>query len=161
MTDTENRKVTFVTALLPVSFLLLVIMYGFILRPYAFDQEAFPLEIVFLSGSIFVITQLRIMGFSWNEIQRSIIDKLNKAMPTLFILLAIGLIIGSWIVSGTIPMLVYYGIKMINADYIYVLAFIVPVIFSTVTGTSWGSIGTIGVVIMGKHLRPRNWRSSG
>lgn len=149
MTDTENRKVTFVTALLPVSFLLLVIMYGFILRPYAFDQEAFPLEIVFLSGSIFVITQLRIMGFSWNEIQRSIIDKLNKAMPTLFILLAIGLIIGSWIVSGTIPMLVYYGIKMINADYIYVLAFIVPVIFSTVTGTSWGSIGTIGVVIMG------------
>ena len=149
MVDTENKKVTFMQALLPVSFLFLVIIYGFILRPYFFNQEPFPLEIVFLSGSIFAITQLRIMGFGWDEIQKSIINKLNKAMPTLFILLAIGLIIGSWIVSGTIPMLVYYGIKMINADYIYVLAFVVPVIFSTVTGTSWGSIGTIGVVIMG------------
>lgn len=89
------------------------------------------------------------MGYGWDTIQKSIIEKLDKAMPTLFILLAIGLIIGSWIVSGTIPMLVYYGIKIINADYIYVLAFIVPVVFSTVTGTSWGSIGTIGVVIMG------------
>lgn len=149
MVDTENKKITFIQALLPVSFLFLIIIYGFILRPYFFDQEPFPLEIVFLSGSIFTITQLRIMGFGWNEIQKSIIDKLNKAMPTLFILLAIGLIIGSWIISGTIPMLVYYGINMINADYIYVLAFIVPVVFSTVTGTSWGSIGTIGVVIMG------------
>jgi len=73
------------------------------------------------------------MKFSWNEIQQSIVEKLSMAMPTLFILLAIGLIIGSWIVCGTIPMLVYYGINMINADYIYVLAFIVPVIFSTVT----------------------------
>ncbi len=147
--DTESKKATFLQALLPVSFLFVMIIYGFILRPYLFDQEPFPLEIVFLSGAIFAITQLRIMGYEWNAIQKSIIEKLNKAMPTLFILLAIGLIIGSWIVSGTIPMLVYYGIKIINADYIYVLAFIVPVVFSTVTGTSWGSIGTIGVVIMG------------
>ncbi len=149
MIDSESKKVTFLQALLPVSFLFVMIIYGFILRPYLFDQEPFPLEIVFLSGAIFAITQLRIMGYGWDEIQKSIIEKLDKAMPTLFILLAIGLIIGSWIVSGTIPMLVYYGIKIINADYIYVLAFIVPVVFSTVTGTSWGSIGTIGVVIMG------------
>lgn len=149
MVDTESKKVTFIHALLPVIFLFVMIIYGFILRPYLFDQEPFPLEIVFLSGAIFAITQLRIMGYGWDTIQKSIIEKLDKAMPTLFILLAIGLIIGSWIVSGTIPMLVYYGIKIINADYIYVLAFIVPVVFSTVTGTSWGSIGTIGVVIMG------------
>lgn len=149
MGDTEGKKITFIHALLPVSFLFSVIIYGFILRPYVFEQESLPLEIVFLSGSIFAISQLMIMGYSWEEIQESIIAKLNKAMPTLFILLAIGLIIGSWIVSGTIPMLVYYGIKIINADYIYVLAFLVPVVFSTVTGTSWGSIGTIGVVIMG------------
>lgn len=149
MIDTESKKVTFLQALLPVSFLFVMIIYGFILRPYLFEQEPFPLEIVFLSGAIFAITQLRIMGYGWEVIQKSIIKKLDKAMPTLFILLAIGLIIGSWIVSGTIPMLVYYGIKIINADYIYVLAFIVPVVFSTVTGTSWGSIGTIGVVIMG------------
>jgi len=149
MTKPKEKKANFLQALLPVVFLFIVIIYGLVLRPVFFHQEALPLEIVFLTASIFAITQLRILGYKWEEIQESIINKLKKALPTLFILFAIGLIIGSWIVSGTIPMLVYYGIKIINTDYIYVLAFFVPIIFSTVTGTSWGSIGTIGVVIMG------------
>jgi Na+:H+ antiporter, NhaC family len=149
MSKPNEKKVTFLQSLLPVAFLFAVIIYGLVVRPVFLHQEALPLEVVFLSTSIFAITQLRILGFAWEEIQESIINKLKKALPTLFILFAIGLIIGSWIISGTIPMLVYYGIKIINTDYIYVLAFFVPIIFSTVTGTSWGSIGTIGVVIMG------------
>ena len=149
MLKPEERKVTFWQALLPVLFLFVLIIYGLVLRPEFLHQQPLPLEIIFLAGSIFAISQLRLMGFVWEEIQKSIVAKLSKALPALFILFAIGLIIGSWIVSGTIPMLVYYGIKIINTDYIYVLAFFVPVIFSTFTGTSWGSIGTIGVVIMG------------
>jgi NhaC family Na+:H+ antiporter len=70
-------------------------------------------------------------------------------MPAILVLLSIGLVIGSWIACGTIPMLVYYGIKLIHPDFIYVIAFIVPVIFSTLTGTSWGSVGTVGVVLIG------------
>ena len=46
-------------------------------------------------------------------------------------------------------MLIYYGIRLINPDYIYILAFIIPIIFSTLTGSSWGSIGTIGVGVIG------------
>ena len=46
-------------------------------------------------------------------------------------------------------MLIYYGISFINPAYIYLLAFLIPIVFSTLTGTSWGSIGTIGVVIIG------------
>ncbi|MCG6189274.1 Na+/H+ antiporter NhaC [Maribellus maritimus] len=152
MNKIREQKITFFQSLLPVAFLFLLIIYGLILRPVFLKQEALPLEIVFLSASIFAVTQLRFLGFAWEEIQTSIIQKLTKALPTLFILFAIGLIIGSWIVCGTIPMLVYYGIKIINIRYIYVLAFLVPVIFSTVTGTSWGSIGTIGVVVMGIAL---------
>ena len=52
-------------------------------------------------------------------------------------------------ICGTIPMLVYYGLKIIDPTYLYVIAFIAPVIFSTLTGTSYGSAGTIGVVIIG------------
>lgn len=89
------------------------------------------------------------MGFKWEEIQDSVIEKLTKGFPAILILFAIGIIIGSWIVSGTIPMLVYYGIQLIHPNYIYLLAFIIPIIFSTLTGTSWGSVGTIGAVIIG------------
>src|SRR5699024_4685466 len=65
------------------------------------------------------------------------------------ILFSIGVIIGAWVFSGTIPMLIYYGVDLINPNYIYLIAFIVPSIFSILTGTSWGSAGTIGVVLMG------------
>lgn len=149
MSVSKDKKATFLQSLLPVVFLFVIIIYGLVLKPIFFKQEAIPLEIIFLTASIFAITQLRILGYVWEDIQVSIINKLTKALPTLFILFAIGLIIGSWIICGSIPMLVYYGIEIINTDYIYALAFLVPIIFSTVTGTSWGSIGTIGVVIMG------------
>lgn len=65
------------------------------------------------------------------------------------ILFCIGLVIASWIVCGTIPMLAYWGLKIIDPAYLYILAFLAPIVFSTLTGTSWGSVGTIGVVIIG------------
>ncbi|HSG90558.1 MAG TPA: Na+/H+ antiporter NhaC family protein, partial [Pseudomonadales bacterium] len=70
-------------------------------------------------------------------------------MPAIFILFAIGLMVGAWMVSGTIPMLVDWGVRLIDPAWLYALAFVVPAIFSTLTGTSWGSAGTIGVVIIG------------
>jgi len=143
------QEVTFTQALLPVLFLSVLIVYGLILRPQFFDQPAFPLEIIFILAAAFTIGELFVLGYRWEAIQQTIVEKLAKALPAFFILFAIGVIISSWIVSGTIPMLVYYGVQIINPTFLYLLAFLVPVIFSTLTGTSWGSAGTIGVVIVG------------
>ncbi|WP_396591948.1 Na+/H+ antiporter NhaC [Allomuricauda sp. R78024] len=134
---------------LPILFLLGMIVYGLVLRPYFFNQSVIPLEIIFLSSSFFAVTHLIYLGFSWDIILANAVKKLTKGLPTILILFAIGIVIGSWIVSGTIPMFVYYGIKLVNPDYIYVLAFIIPIFFSMFTGTSYGSVGTIGVVILG------------
>jgi NhaC family Na+:H+ antiporter len=143
------KKATFLQALFPIVGLIVILVYGLIVRPMVQGLEAFPLEIVFLSAAVVAISQLAYLGYSWQEIQDSIIQKLAKALPTILILFAIGMIIGSWIAAGTIPMLVYYGIKIIHPDYIYVIAFLVAAIFSTFTGTSWGSAGTIGLVLIG------------
>ena len=145
----KTKKISFLLALLPILFLSLLLIYGLILRPLLFSQPAFPLEIVFILSAVFAITELFLIGYGWREIQQAIVGKLAKAIPAFFILFTIGLIISSWMVSGTIPMLVYYGIKIINPDYLYFLAFLIPVVFSSLTGTSWGSVGTIGVVIIG------------
>ena len=147
--ENEPKEVKFVHALLPVLFLLALIIYGLIIRPQVFGQPAFPLEIIFILAAAFSVGELFFLGFHWDAIQRSIVNKLAKALPAFFILFAIGVIISSWVVSGTIPMLVYYGIKTIHPTFLYLLAFLVPVIFSSLTGTSWGSAGTIGVVIIG------------
>jgi NhaC family Na+:H+ antiporter len=143
------QPATFGQAALPVGFLVVVILYGLVLRPLFLGQAAMPLELVFVVAAAFAIAQLRILGHAWTDIQASIVHRMGRGVPGFFILFAIGMLIGSWMVSGTIPMLVYWGIRLLDPRWLYLLAFLVPVVFSTLTGTSWGSAGTVGVVIMG------------
>ncbi len=145
----DGREVSFTLSATPVLVLAVLILYGLMARPLFLGQAPIPLEVVFLSAASVAFMQLLLMGYPWLTIQGSIINRLSRAMPGIFILFAIGLIVGSWMVCGTIPMLVYYGVLMIDPSWIYALAFAVTAIFSTLTGTSWGSAGTIGVVIMG------------
>ena len=88
-------------------------------------------------------------GHDFDDLQRTCGQKLAGIMPMLLILLAIGMLIGCWMFSGTIPLLIYYGLQLVNPDYLLVTAFIVTAIMSMATGTSFGSAGTIGVALMG------------
>ena len=135
--------------LIPLLFLFILISFGLVIGPNYFGMKPFPLEIIFLLAAVFSATELLILGYKWNDIQNAVVKKIAQGFPVILIFFSIGLLIGSWIISGTIPMLVYYGIKLINPEYIYLIGFVVPIIFSLLTGTSWGSIGTIGVVIIG------------
>ncbi|MCH2182684.1 MAG: Na+/H+ antiporter NhaC [Mariniblastus sp.] len=147
---TDQRPETpFLQALFPILVLAALIVYGLILRPLWLGEPAIPLEIIFILAAALTVGQLFLLGYGWKAIQASIVDKLARALPAFFILFCIGLIIASWIVCGTIPMLVAWGLEIIDPSYLYLVAFLAPVIFSTLTGTSWGSVGTIGVVILG------------
>lgn len=145
----EPKKLKIYQLLLPLIFLFLIISFGLLIGPNYYGFDPFPLEIIFLLAAVFTATELMILGYKWNQIQDAIVKKLAKGFPIILIFFSIGVLIGSWMISGTIPMLVYYGISLINPNYIYITAFIIPIIFSLLTGTSWGSIATIGVVIIG------------
>ncbi|MFV0432166.1 MAG: Na+/H+ antiporter NhaC [Alphaproteobacteria bacterium] len=152
--QTPNGKdITFGLAVIPILVLVLLLVTGLALLPLAIhgslNEGSVALETIFLLAITFAVFYMYRLGFSWKEIQESAASKVKECVPALMILFAIGVLIGSWIISGTIPMLVYYGIKMINPHYMYIAAFLVPIVFSMLTGTSWGSAGTIGVVIMG------------
>jgi len=145
MKDFQPNKKQSVFAIMA---LVIPVVYGLMIRPLVMEQSQWPLEIVFLFASLLAIGQLFTLGFKWQEIQQGIADKLHKAIPTLLILFAIGLLIGTWMISGTIPSLVYWGLKIIAPEHLYFFAFVVPILFSVCTGTSWGSIATIGLVII-------------
>ena len=145
----SKKDIGFIHALFPVAFLGSTILYGLILRPLFLQQEALSLEFIFVLASFFAVAELFFLGFQWNEIQTFIVNKLATALPAIFILFAIGVIIGSWMICGTIPMLVYYGLELIDPRFLYLICFVIPIVFSTLTGTSWGSIGTVGVVLIG------------
>lgn len=89
------------------------------------------------------------LGYNWQEILDSIVEKLSKTMPAILILIVVGFLIGSWMIGGTIPLMVYYGLKVISPQYLVITSFVVSAVVSLSTGTSWGTVGTIGVALMG------------
>jgi len=88
-------------------------------------------------------------GHGFDEVQRIVGEKLAGVLPVLLILLSIGLLIGTWVISGTIPMLVHLGLTFIDPRFLLVTGFLVTCLMSLATGTSWGSAGTVGVALMG------------
>lgn len=88
-------------------------------------------------------------GAGWEEIQTATGERLASVLPGLLILLAIGMLIATWILSGTVPFLVYWGLQVVNPQYLLLTAFLSTAVMSLVTGTSWGSAGTLGVALMG------------
>lgn len=92
------------------------------------------------------------VGLTWGEMEKAISVRLGNCMPAIFILFAVGIVIGTWIYSGTVPMMIYYGLKIINPTFFLVTAFIIVSIVSVATGTAWGSTATAGVALMGIAL---------
>ena len=89
------------------------------------------------------------MGYKWDDMQNAIVEKIASSLPATLILWSVGLLIGSLMFSGSVPMIIYYGVQMINPKFIILTAFLSSAVLSVVTGTSWGAAGTIGVAMMG------------
>jgi NhaC family Na+:H+ antiporter len=90
-----------------------------------------------------------VLGFKWKDMERGIVDSIHKAMPAILIMLSVGILVGAWMASGTIPMVIYYGLKLVSPRLFLVTACLVCSITSLATGTSWGTIGTLGVAFIG------------
>ena len=142
MKELQKKKPTLAQALTPIIFMVVALALGY----GVFKIKAEP--IIICSAFIAGIIALR-LGYTWNDMQKAIVDKIASALPATLILWSVGLLIGSLMFSGAVPMIIYYGVQMINPKFILVTAFLSSAILAIVTGTSWGSAGTIGVAMMG------------
>ena len=120
--------------------LLLGIGYGI----YQIRPQVLLVSAAFLTGILGMI-----LRFKWQDMERGIVDSIHKAMPAILIMLCVGILIGAWISAGTIPMIIYYGLKLISPKFFLVTACFVCSLTSIATGTSWGTIGTLGVAFIG------------
>ncbi len=137
-----KKKPTFAQAVTPIIFMMLTLVVG--VGYMKLKAEPILIMVAFLSGIIAMK-----LGYSWDDMQKGIVEKISMSMPAILILWSVGALIGSWMFSGVIPMIIYYGVEIINPRFLLVTAFLITAVFSTITGTSWGSAGTIGVAIMG------------
>ncbi len=88
-------------------------------------------------------------GHPWEEIQTSGQRALSSVTSAMFILLAVGALIGTWCLSGTIPSLVYYGIQLLSPAWYYPAAAAICGVIALSIGSSWTTAGTIGVGLVG------------
>lgn len=141
-TTREHRTPSVAVAAIPVITLIALLGFGYILAEL-------PVEPLLVASAIVAGIVAWRLGYTWDEIIGSVAQKIAKTMPAILILITVGALIGSWMAGGTIPMLIYYGLKIINPAYLALIALVVTSIVSLCTGTSWGSAGTIGVAFMG------------
>ena len=143
MTSLEHKKtLSFGLALIPIVAMLTLLIVGYGIMQWR-------IEPLLLCSAAITAGLAWWQGYRWDDIIHSIVDKLAKAMPVIMILICVGGLIGSWMFSGTIPYMVYWGLKLISPQYILIAAFFLTSIVSVCTGTSWGSAGTVGVALMG------------
>ncbi|MEF9992207.1 MAG: Na+/H+ antiporter NhaC [Romboutsia sp.] len=89
------------------------------------------------------------LGYTYSDLETKALDTIRNSLQAVVIMLAVGALIGVWIASGTVPTIIFYGMKIINAKYFLVTSLLLCAIVSMCTGTSWGTMGTVGVALLG------------
>ena len=139
-----DKKPTTHQSLLPIVTLFAALLAGALVWGFS---DALLICSLLLSAAVAGVIAFK-FGKGWDDIQKETGEKLAGALPAIIILLAIGVLVGSWMFSGTIPLMVYYGIEFVSPRYIVLTAFLATAAMSMASGTSWGSAGTMGVALM-------------
>lgn len=142
----KPREAKLWEALIPVVGTIALLMYCVL--PYFEVKQSVHIPLVFgtLVAAIVAITRL---GYSWKDIEVGIISSISGTMQAIIILAIIGMIIGTWILGGIVPTLIYYGLKILNPAVFLVAACLLCAVVSLATGSSWTTAGTVGIALMG------------
>ncbi|HVL69137.1 MAG TPA: Na+/H+ antiporter NhaC [Vicinamibacterales bacterium] len=88
-------------------------------------------------------------GYTWRELERGIVHGISLALGAILILLVVGSLIGSWILAGVVPTMIYYGLSLLTPAVFYAAACAICCFVSLATGSSWTTAGTVGVALIG------------
>ena len=129
--DERNRikKPSFAYALFMLLIVIAIISVGILV----FDA---PIQMLMLISMLALIPLMMGLGFNYKQVEKSMIKSMSRSLQPTLILLTVGILIGAWIASGTLPTLIYYGIEVISPQFFLVTALIFCSIISLATGTS-------------------------
>ncbi len=89
------------------------------------------------------------LKMSWTQVMEGVLESINSAMSAVLILLMIGALAGTWMLSGIVPALIYYGLQVLTPTFFLVASCIVCALVSLGTGSSWSTIATVGIALLG------------
>lgn len=130
-------------AIIPVIFLVITLAYAILVL------EADPHIPLFTSALFTCLIAIVFLKDEYYDLEKGMIDTIQMAMQANLILMIIGMVIGTWILSGIVPTMIYYGLKIISPSVFLLTALIMCSIVSLATGSSWTTAGTIGIALIG------------
>ncbi|MEB8069988.1 Na+/H+ antiporter NhaC [Staphylococcus xylosus] len=136
-----KRQPTFLESISTIIVMIVIVITGFVVFEI-------PIQALLILSSAYAALIARRVGLKWQDLEEGITYRLATAMPAIFIILSVGIIVGTWMFSGTVPALIYYGLEFLNPNLFLVSAFIICAITSVATGTAWGSASTAGIALM-------------
>lgn len=145
----ERPKIapSLVDALIPI--FALIIMLSASVYYFGSDSSYGPNQVaLFVASGIAILVTVK-NGTLWSEIEGAIAKSIATTVNAMLILLMVGALIGAWLISGTVPTMIYYGLKLINPEAFFVTTCIVCAFASLSIGSSWSVIGTIGLGLFG------------
>jgi len=143
----EPREPTTLESLLPVGALIVLLSLSY----YLFRDEASygPNQIALIFCGLLAAGLAWKNGHRWDDIRRAVVDGVTTGISAIGILLAVGALIGTWAMSGTIVAMVYYGLEILSPNYFYATTALICAAVAFSIGSSWTTAGTIGIGLMG------------
>lgn len=138
----KKRKPKIWEALVPIVGMALIIVYSMLVL------KVDPHIPIVISTILAGFMALRV-GCSWSEVREGMIESIYRAVEALIIVMIVGMLIGSWVLAGSVPAMIYYGLELISPTFFLPTGCILCAIVSVATGSAWTSGGTIGVALMG------------
>lgn len=146
-TSSTLRRPSIFEALLPI--IILVILLSANVSIWGDDTLAGSNQIaLLLAGTVAALITFR-LGMSWDDMLKIVVHNISSTMGAILILLLIGALAGTWLLSGIVPAMIYYGLKILNPTVFLAAACIVSAIVSLATGSSWSTIATVGIALLG------------
>ena len=100
-------------------------------------------------GVIIAAVMALYLGYAWEDIEKFMMEGITRALQSVIILSIIGILVGMWIDSGVVPSMIYYGLQILSPGIFFIACVLICSITSLATGTSWGTMGTMGLALMG------------
>ncbi|WP_178381593.1 hypothetical protein [[Phormidium ambiguum] IAM M-71] len=141
------REPSFLDVFIPI--LTLIISISGAVTLFGLEAINGPVQVALLLSTMIAAIIILKNGHSWDEIAAAGGRAISSIVSAIFILLAVGALIGTWNMSGTIPSLVYYGIQILEPSWFYMATAVICAIVSVAIGSSWTTVGTIGVGLVG------------
>lgn len=107
------------------------------------------IQLMMFITMISIIPLIMRLGYNYKQIEQFMFSMMNTVMNPILIIMAVGALIGAWILSGTVPTMIYYGLKLVSPTFFLVTSLIFCSIVSIGTGTSFGTMGTAGLALIG------------